>query len=297
MFMKIHKVIIPVGGLGTRFLPATKAQPKEMLTIVDKPVIQYLVEEAVDSGIKEVIFVTGKGKRAIEDHFDNAGELESYLERRGKKDLAKKIRAISSLAYCAFVRQKEPKGGGDALLQARHLVGDEPVAVLYGDDVVYSKTTPALKQLLGIFNKYQKSVFALERVPWEVVPRYGVIGGKRVASRTWLVNKIIEKPSIKEAPSNLTIVGKYILTPEVFDELAKVRPKKGEELYLTDALERVLKKGGQIYGYEVKGTRYDCGDKLGLLKAIIDFGLRHPEVKEGLKAHIKEVAAGKRLLK
>lgn len=295
--MHIRKVIITVGGLGTRFLPATKAQPKEMLTIVDKPVIQYLVEEAVDSGIKEVIFVTGKGKRAIEDHFDNAGELESYLEKRGKRELAKKIRAISSLAYCAFIRQKEPRGAGDALLQARHLVGNEAVAVLYGDDVVYSKTTPVLKQLLDVFHRYQKPVMALERVPKEIVSRYGVIGGKRIASRTWRINKIIEKPSIKDAPSNLTIVGKYILTPEVFDELAKIKPKKNAELFLTEGFERLIKKGGEVYGYEFKGTRYDCGDKLGLLKAIVDFGLRHPEVKEGLKAHIKEVARGRRLSK
>ena len=287
--MHIRKVIIPVGGLGTRFLPATKAQPKEMLTIVDKPVIQYLVEEAVDSGIKEVIFVTGKGKRAIEDHFDNAGELEAYLEKQGKKEMAKKIRAISSLAYCAFVRQKEPKGVGDALLQARHLVGNEPVAVLYGDDVVYSRTEPALKQLLRVFEKYKRPVFALERVPRKMVSRYGVIGGRKVAPRTWLVDRLIEKPSVKAAPSSLAIVGKYILTPEVFNELSKVKAQKGKELYLTSAFERILKKRGQIYGYELKGTRYDCGDKLGLLKAIIDFGLRHKEVKKGLRAHLKRV--------
>ncbi|MDO8500086.1 MAG: UTP--glucose-1-phosphate uridylyltransferase GalU [bacterium] len=291
--MHIRKVIIPVAGLGTRFLPATKAQPKEMLTIVDKPVIQYLVEEAVDSGIKEIIFVTGKGKRAIEDHFDNAGELESYLEERGKKELAKKIRAISSLAYCVFIRQKEPKGAGDALLQARHLVGNEPVAVLFGDDVVYSKTTPALKQLIDVFEKYKKPVLALERVPWNVVSRYGVVDGKRVAPRTWLINKIVEKPNVDKAPSNLTIVGKYILTPEVFDELARVRPQKDSELYLTDGLERFIKKGGQVYGHEFTGTRYDCGDKLGLLKAIVDFGLRHKEVKGGLRAYINKIVRGR----
>lgn len=288
--MLIKKVIIPVGGFGTRFLPATKAQPKEMLTIVDKPVIQYLVEEAVDSGIKEVIFITGKGKRAIEDHFDHAGELEAYLEKKGKKDLARKIRAISSLAYCAFIRQKEPKGVGDALLQARHLAGNEPVAVLYGDDVVYSRKEPALKQLIKVFEKYRRPVFALERVPRKDVPRYGVISGKMVAPRTWRVTKIIEKPSARTAPSNLTIVGKYILTPDILDELSKVKVKKGKELYLTSAFERILKKGGELYGYEIKGVRYDCGDKLGLLKAIVDFGLRHPEVKRGLKRHLRRIA-------
>lgn len=290
--MKIRKVIIPVGGLGTRFLPATKAQPKEMLTIVDKPVIQYLVEEAVDSGIREVIFVTGKGKRAIEDHFDHAGDLESYLEKKGKKDLVKKVRAISSLAYCAFVRQKEPRGVGDALLQARHLIGNEPVAVLYGDDVVYSKKEPALKQLIKVFEKYHAPVLALERIPKDLVSRYGVIGGTRIAPRTWQIQKIIEKPSIVVAPSNLAVVGKYILTSRVFDELAKVKPKKGEELYLTDAFPRMIKKGEEVYGYEFEGKRYDCGDKLGLLLAIVDFGLRHSEVRSGLRRHIMRTARG-----
>lgn len=287
--MQIRKVIIPVGGLGTRFLPATKAQPKEMLTIVDKPVIQYLVEEAVDSGIKEVIFVTGKGKRAIEDHFDHAGELEAHLEKQGKKEMAKKVRAISSLAYCAFVRQKGPLGDGDALLQARHLIGNEPVAVLYGDDVVYSKGQPALKQLINVFSKYKRPVFALERVPRNVVHRYGVISGKKVAPRTWLVDKLVEKPALREAPSNIAIIGKYILTADIFDELAKVKTKKGKELHLTDAFERVLAKKSPIYGYEIEGVRYDCGDKLGFLKAIVDFGLKHEEVKSGLRAHLKKI--------
>ena len=288
MCLAIKKVIIPVAGFGTRFLPATKAQPKEMLPIVDKPVIQYLVEEAVDSGIKEIIFVTGRGKRAIEDHFDHAAELEFFLTKKGKYGLAKEIRKISSLARFAFVRQKEPLGVGDALLQARHLIGDEPVAVLYGDDVVYSKI-PCLKQLAVVFEKFNKPVFALERVPKELVYKYGVIGGKKISSRTYEVKKIIEKPTMEEAPSNLSIVGKYILTPAVFDELAKVRYKAGKELFLTDAFERMLVKGENLYGYEFKGTRYDCGDKLGLLKAVVDFGLRHPEVKKGFKEHLSKI--------
>ena len=288
MALTIKKVIIPVAGFGTRFLPATKAQPKEMLPIVDKPVIQYLVEEAVASGIKEIIFVTGRGKRAIEDHFDHAAELEFFLTKKGKYGLAKEIRKISSLARFAFVRQKEPLGVGDALLQARHLIGDEPVAVLYGDDVVYSKT-PCLKQLADVFEKFNKPVFALERIPKELVYKYGVIGGKKISSRTYEVKKIIEKPAVEEAPSNLSIVGKYILTPAVFDELAKVRYKTGKELFLTDAFERMLAKGENLYGYEFKGTRYDCGDKLGLLKAVVDFGLRHPEVKKGFKEHLERI--------
>lgn len=285
MAIQIKKVIIPVAGFGTRFLPATKAQPKEMLPIVDKPVIQYLVEEAVDSGIKEIIFVTGRGKRAIEDHFDHAGELEFFLTKKGKHNLAKEVRKISSLARFAFVRQKEPLGVGDALLQARHLIGNEPVAVLFGDDVVYSKT-PCLKQLFVAFEKYNKPVFALEKVPKELVYRYGVIGGKKISSRTYEVKEIVEKPSIDKAPSNLSIVGKYILTPSVFEELSKIKYVPGKELFLTDAFERLLAKGENLYGYEFEGTRYDCGDKLGMLKAVVDYGLRHPEVKKGFKEHL-----------
>src|SRR3989338_4773356 len=252
----IKKAVIPVGGYGTRFLPATKAQPKEMLPIVDKPVIQYLVEEAAASGIKEIIFVTGKGKRAIEDHFDYAGELEFFLEKRGKKDLAESIRKISSLASFAFVRQKEPLGVGDALLQAKQLTHNEPVAVLFGDDVVYSKT-PCLKQLINVFEKYHKSVLALEKIPKKFVHRYGIVGGKKIAARTYEISSIIEKPSIDKAPSNLSIVGKYILTPDVFDELAKVKYEKGKELYLTSAFERLIDKGEKLYGYEFEGVRYD----------------------------------------
>ncbi len=284
----IKKVIIPVAGFGTRFLPATKAQPKEMLPIVDKPVIQYLVEEAVASGITEVIFVTGRGKRAIEDHFDNAGELEFFLEKRGKKDLANQIRKISSLARFAFVRQKEPRGAGDALLLAEHLVGNEPVAVLYGDDVVYSKT-PCLKQLIDVFEKYKKPVFALERVPKNMVSRYGIIAGKKVEPRTYQITKIVEKPSVKNASSNLAVVGKYILTPEVFSQLRTLKYHPGKELLPTEAFAHMLRRGEKIYGYEFEGVRYDCGDKLGFLKAVVDFGLRHPDVGAGFKRHIKKL--------
>ncbi|OHA06594.1 MAG: UTP--glucose-1-phosphate uridylyltransferase [Candidatus Sungbacteria bacterium RIFCSPLOWO2_01_FULL_47_10] len=289
MAAKIKKVIIPVAGFGTRFLPATKAQPKEMLPIVDKPVIQYLVEEAVDSGIREVIFVTGRGKRAIEDHFDHAGELEFFLEKRGKHDLAREIRKISSLAHFAFVRQKEPLGVGDALLQARRLVGDEPVAVLFGDDIVYS-STPCLRQLIDVFEKYQEPVFALERVPMKSVQKYGVVGGKKISPRTYEVSEIVEKPLPKQAPSNLSIVGKYILTPQVFDELERVPYRKGKELFLTEAFSRLLKKGEKIYGHEFFGIRYDCGDKLGFLKAVVDFGLRHSELKKDFKRHLSQIS-------
>ncbi|MBI2637356.1 MAG: UTP--glucose-1-phosphate uridylyltransferase GalU [Candidatus Sungbacteria bacterium] len=286
---EIKKVIIPVAGFGTRFLPATKAQPKEMLPIVDKPVIQYLVEEAVASGIKEIIFVTGRGKRAIEDHFDNAAELEYFLEKRGKHELARQIRKISSLANFAFVRQKEPLGNGDALLQALHLIKDEPVAVLFGDDVVYSKT-PCLKQLIVAFKKHKASIFALERVSKELVYKYGIVDAKRIADRTYRIKKVVEKPAVKDAPSDLSIVGKYILTPNVFYELSRLKYKKGKELELTQAFEKLLEKGEKIYGYEFDGTRYDCGDKLGLLKAVVDFGLRHPDVGKGLREHLRKVS-------
>lgn len=293
--MVIKKVIIPVAGFGTRFLPATKAQPKEMLPIVDKPVIQYLVEEAVASGITEVIFVTGRGKRAIEDHFDHAGELEFFLEKRGKKDLADQIRNISGLARFAFVRQKEPRGAGDALLQVEHLVGNEPVAVLYGDDVVYSKT-PCLKQLIGVFEKYQKPVFTLERMPQQMLSRYGIIGGDKIGPRTYRVRHIVEKPRAGEAPSRLAVVGKYILTPRVFAVLRELKDhvdyREGKELLPTEAFAHMLRNGEEIYGYEFEGVRYDCGDKLGFLKAVVDFGLRHPEVGAGFKKHIKKLQAG-----
>ncbi len=283
----IKKAIIPVGGFGTRFLPATKAQPKEMLPIVDKPVIQYLVEEAVASGITEIIFVTGKGKRAIEDHFDYAGELEVYLESRGKKELAQEVRDISSLAHFAFVRQKEPKGAGDAILQARYLIGHEPVAVLYGDDVVDGKVA-CLAQLLQVFEKYQAPVLALERVERKEVSKYGVIRGKKIDRNTYDVHELIEKPTVKEAPSNLISIGKYIITPEILDYLAQVTPQANKELYLTDAFAMHLKQGGKIYGYEFEGERYDCGDKLGFLKAVVHFGAKHSEVGVAFKRYLKQ---------
>ena len=285
---KITKVLIPVGGFGTRFLPATKAQPKEMLPLVDKPVIQYLVEEAVASGIKEIIFITGKGKRAIEDHFDNAGELEVFLESRGKSALAKQIREISSLAHFAFVRQKEPRGAGDALLQARHLIGQEPVAVLYGDDIVDGKV-PCLKQLISIFEKYQEPVLALERVPKKEVSKYGVIKGEKVASKLYKLSEIVEKPHVSEAPSNLISIGKYIITPVLFECLLKVKPQQNQELYLTDAFSAYLQSGGSIYGYEFEGIRYDCGDKLGFMKAVINFGLQHPEIGKDFKKFLRKI--------
>lgn len=286
---KIKKVIIPVGGFGTRFLPATKAQPKEMLPIVDKPVIQYLVEEAVKSGMKEVILVTGRGKRAIEDHFDHAAELEAYLESRGKSELAKSVRNISSMAFFSFVRQKEPKGIGDAIMQARPLVGDEPVAVMAGDDI-FDASPPALKQLMRVYEKYKSPVVALRRVPKEEVHKYGVIDGKKIGQRTWRIMRSVEKPKPEKAPSDMMIVVKYILVPKFFDYLAKVKPVNGE-IYPNLAIEKYVKAGGRFYGYEIKGDYYDCGDKLGYMKAVVNFGLKHPDIGKAFKGYLKGLRA------
>ena len=286
---QVKKVIIPVGGFGTRFLPVTKAQPKEMLPIVDKPVIQYLVEEAVASGVKEIILVTGRGKRAIEDHFDHAAELESFLESRGKSELAKIIRKISSLAFFAFVRQKEPRGIGDAVLQARSIAGNEPVAVMSGDDI-FDANPPALKQILGVYKKYRAPVVALYRVPKEEVHKYGVIAGRKIAPRVWRITGSVEKPPKGKEPSDLAIVVKYIFTPEIFKYLAKIKPEKNGEIFIPPAINKYVKDGGRFYGYEIKGQYYDCGDKLGYMKATVNFGLKHPEISKGFRDYLKGLA-------
>lgn len=286
----IIKAIIPVAGFGTRFLPATKAQPKEMLPIVDKPVIQYLVEEAADSGIKEIILVTGRGKRAIEDHFDHAAELESYLESRGKAELAKSVRNISSIAFFSFVRQKEPRGIGDAILQARPLIGNEPVAVLSGDDIIDTNSgDPALKQLIRVYEKYHKPVVAVVRIPNDEVYKYGVISGEEIEKKTWRVTGTVEKPAPGKEPSNLAIVVKYILTPEIFDYLEKVEPESNGEVYLPPAIDAYIKAGGDFYAYEVDGTWYDCGEKFGYLKAVVQTGLRHKEVGQKFRDYLKKL--------
>lgn len=291
--MQVKKVIVPVGGFGTRFLPATKAQPKEMLTLVDKPAIQYLIEEAVASGINEVIFVTARNKRAIEDHFDSSVELEVFLRSRGKEDMADKIRDISSLAKFVYVRQKEQRGPGDAIMQAIHLIGhDEPVAVLYGDDIVDAKV-PCLKQLLNVFEKYQKPVLALEKVPREKVSRYGIIGGEKIAPRTYKITSLVEKPSMKDAPSDLAIIGKYIYTPDLLRLLPKMKPGPNGELYPTDIFDLYIKKGGEMYGYEYEGVRYDCGEKLGYLKAMVELGMKHAEVGKEFKEYLRSLKISK----
>ncbi len=283
---KITKAIIPVAGLGTRFLPATKAQPKEMLSIVDKPVIQFLVEEAVASGITDVIFVTGKGKRAIEDHFDYAPELEEVLRKKGKHDQLKEIRRISELARFSYVRQKEPKGDGDAILTAAHLIGDEPVAVLFGDDLIWG-IEPALKQMMRVYEKHGGSVVALEKVTRSELHHYGIVKVKDIGERVCKIEGLIEKPKAEDAPSDLGVIGKYIITPEVLATLTKVRVGEHEELRLAHALDKVARTGGKVFGLEPEGERFDCGSKIGFLKATVRFGLEHPETKDDLKEFLK----------
>ena len=284
--MKIRKAILPVAGLGTRFLPATKAQPKEMLPIVDKPIIQHLVEEAVASGIKEIIFVTGRGKRAIEDHFDYAAELEQHLRINGKKESLKTVRKISDMAKFTYVRQKEQKGDGDALLAASHLVNNEPVAVLYGDDLVFN-SVPCLKQLIDVFDKYNDSVVALEKIPRKEISKYGIVEGVKISSRLYEIKRAMEKPKLSDTKSDLAIVGKYIITPEIFDELRKINPR-GKEVRLVDALSNILKRKA-VYGYQFFGRRFDCGSKIGFLKATVDYGLTHKETRDDFKKYLKSV--------
>lgn len=282
---KIKKAIIPVAGFGTRFLPATKAQPKEMLPIVDKPIIQYLVEEAVAAGIEEVIFITGRGKRAIEDHFDYSFELEQTLVEKNKLDKLQAIYNISNMAKFTFVRQPKPLGDGEALLRARHLIGDEPVAVLFGDDIVDSEK-PCIGQLMDVFYKYESPVLALMKVPMDEVHNFGVVDGVKVNGRVYEIKNLVEKPKKEDAPSDLIIVGKYVITPAVFEELEKVKPEKNGEIRLADALSNMLGKKA-FYGYEFEGTRYDCGSKLGFLEATVDYALKHPEVKKGFTEFLK----------
>lgn len=295
----VKKAIIPVAGLGTRFLPATKAQPKEMLPVVDKPVVQYLVEEAVASGISEIIFITGRGKRAIEDHFDYAPELELVLQEKGKKELLDEMRRLSKMAKFTYVRQNEPRGDGDALLCAEYLIGDdEPVAVLFGD-VVVDAEPPCLRQLMDVFKKYGDSVVALEKVAKKDVSRYGVVLPEKIDERTVRIKDVIEKPSPEKAPSNLVITGKYIITRDVFGELKAIKEDRGEsfgitgggELRLADALKGMARKKS-VYGYLFKGTRYDCGSKIGFLKATVDFGLKHKETKKEFVTYLKDKVKG-----
>ena len=286
----IRKAVIPVAGLGTRFLPATKAQPKEMLPIVDKPVIQYIVEEAVAAGIKQIIFVTGRHKRAIEDHFDRNLELERALEEKGKKELLKLVKEISDLVDIAYVRQKEPLGLGHAILTAEPAVGNEPFAVLLGDDIMVSEL-PAIKQLIDVFNKYRCCVLGIQEVPREEVSKYGIIAGREIEKGVYKVDTLIEKPSVEEAPSNLAITGRYILTPGIFNALRNIPPGRGGEIQLTDGIQKLGLREA-IYAKIMEGKRYDTGTKVGFLEATVDFALSREDLKEPflrfLKKRVKE---------
>jgi len=286
--MRVRKGVFPAAGLGTRFLPATKAQPKEMLPLVDKPAIQYVVEEAVASGLAEIIIVTGRGKRAIEDHFDVAFELEYFLQDRGKMEELAQIKTISELASVSYVRQKEPLGLGHAILCARTLVGDEPFGVFLGDDIIGGADTPCMKQLLDVFDRYDGPVIAVERVPRDRIHQYGVIAGRNVGDNVWQIDDLVEKPRADEAPSDLAIIGRYVLTPDLFGILTETRADKRGEIQLTDGL-RTLRARRPMYAVEFRGKRYDTGDKLGFLKATVEFALARPDLSGEFRAYLKSL--------
>ncbi|WP_210140942.1 UTP--glucose-1-phosphate uridylyltransferase GalU [Staphylococcus sp. GDX8P113P-2] len=284
---KIKKAIIPAAGLGTRFLPATKAMPKEMLPILDKPTIQYIVEEAARAGIEDIIIVTGKHKRAIEDHFDNQKELELILEEKGKTDLLEKVNYSTELANIFYVRQKEQKGLGHAIYSARQFIGNEPFAVLLGDDIVES-TQPAIKQLIDTYEETGKSVIGVQEVNENDTHRYGIIDPLGKSGRQYEVNQFVEKPKQGTAPSNLAIMGRYVLTPDIFEYLANQGKGAGGEIQLTDAIER-MNKESQVYAYDFEGERYDVGEKLGFVKTTIEFALKDQEMNEALTKFIKQL--------
>lgn len=283
----IKKAVIPAAGLGTRFLPATKAQPKEMLPIVDKPTIQYIIEEAVESGIEDIIIVTGRSKRAIEDHFDKSVELEMLLERTGKHEMLEVVENISNLVDIHYVRQKEPLGLGHAVLCAKKFIGNEPFAVLLGDDIVDSEV-PALKQMIDQYNEVHSSILGCNEVPRSEVNKYGIVNYSEKTRDLFKVESLVEKPEIEKAPSTQAIVGRYILSPAIFELLEDVAPDKKGEIQLTDAIDRLLGRES-IYSYIIKGNRYDVGDKFGFLQASIDYALKRPDLKDKLEAYIKQI--------
>ena len=281
----VRKALFPAAGLGTRFLPATKASTKEMLPLVDKPLIQYVVEEAIASGIEEIVIITGRGKRAIEDHFDISYELENLLKEKGKKKLLAEVKKISNMLNVCYVRQKEALGLGHAILCAKNLVRDEPFAVLLGDDII-DAVIPALKQMLDVYYTYGASVIAVQEVDRSQVSNYGIINAVPVADGVYKINDMVEKPGKEDAPSNLAIIGRYILTPEIIGLLEKTEPGKGKEIQLTDAL-RGLAKTRPVYGYKFQGKRYDAGDKLGFLKATVEIGLKNDEFGDKFRDYLK----------
>ncbi|PTL37900.1 UTP--glucose-1-phosphate uridylyltransferase GalU [Alkalicoccus saliphilus] len=290
--MRVKKAIIPAAGLGTRFLPATKAQPKEMLPIVDKPTIQYIVEEAIASGIEDIIIISGRGKRAIEDHFDKSYELEETLRQKEKHAVLKEIQEISNMANIHYIRQKEPKGLGHAIGIAKNFIGDEPFAVLLGDDIVQTNGgSPCLKQLIDVFERYNSSVVGVQSVPDEDVSKYGIVSPKtnEIEPGVIHVDDLVEKPKKEDAPSNQAIMGRYVLRPEIFDILENLKPGAGNEIQLTDAIKE-LNKSQVVLAYEFTGKRYDVGDKLGFVKATVDFALDRDDLKEDMLEYLQSLS-------
>ena len=283
---KIRKAIIPAAGLGTRFLPATKAQPKEMLPIVDKPTIQYIIEEAVASGIEEILIITGRNKKCIEDHFDKSVELEMELEKNNKNELLELVQDISDMVDIHYIRQKEPKGLGHAIRCAKTFVGNEPFAILLGDDIVYNDEKPCLKQLIECYDEYKTSILGVQTVDKESVSKYGIVDGILIEDRVCKVKGLVEKPSVDEAPSNTAILGRYIVTPKIFDILDNTKPGKGNEIQLTDALLELIKEEA-MYAYNFEGKRYDVGDKLGFLEATVEYALRKPEIRDDFIKYLR----------
>ncbi len=293
--MEIRKAIIPAAGLGTRFLPATKAQPKEMLPVVDKPTLQYIIEEAVHSGIEEILIITGRNKSSIENHFDKSVELELELERKGKRELLAEVRAITEMANIHYIRQKEPKGLGHAIYCAKSFIGEEPFAVLLGDDVVYTQVKPCMKQMMEAYSRYQASILGVQEVEKEVVSKYGIVDGEQVEERVYLVRGLVEKPDMKQAPSRVAILGRYIISPAIFEILAHTEPGKGGEIQLTDALQELAKREA-MYAYIFEGRRYDVGDRQGFLEATVEYALRREELREEFLSYLVRVTQKERCL-
>ena len=289
--MKIKKAIIPAAGLGTRFLPATKAQPKEMLPIVDKPTIQYIVEEAVAAGIEDIIIVTGRNKRSIEDHFDKSIELEMELEKKQKEELLEIARSVSDIANIYYIRQKEPKGLGHAILMAKTFIGDEPFAVMLGDDIVEANT-PCLKQMIDVYNEYKTTIVGVQHVAKENVNKYGIVDCKFIEDRVFKVKDLVEKPNIEDAPSDIAILGRYIITSRVFHYLETQAAGAGGEIQLTDALKRLAGEEA-MYAYDFIGKRYDVGDKLGFLQATVEFALRRDDLKDNFEDYLRNLLENK----
>jgi UTP--glucose-1-phosphate uridylyltransferase len=286
--MKIKKAVIPAAGLGTRFLPVTKSMPKEMLPIVDTPAIHFVVKEAIDSGIDDIIIITGRGKKPLEDYFDESPELEMYLKKTNKNDLVKTLKDISSLVDVHYIRQKEPLGLPDALRTAEKHIGDDPFAVLLGDDIIASKI-PCINQLINIFYRYKSSIIAVQNVPKEKISRYGSVLTKNFNDKKiYLIEHIVEKPSIEEAQSTIAAIGRYVFTPEIFDCIHETKPGVNNELQIADSI-NLLIKSQKVYAYAFEGKRYDIGDKLGYVEAIIDFSLKNKEIKADIKNYIKEI--------